>query len=1144
MFRLLFTDVDEYVQPNPERTFETLSTLVAKAEEDETKMFHPKEGMDAEEAHEAMREDPMPWYPEYARELHRLLRFSEHETIDQPLLQVHVISTESEDPTGDLERCSERIQNSEMASGGFLQPGMVLSCLVLHDKTAPAEQLEQTIQLVRSQRPNLKMQVVEIDFDGVGAEGNIPALGQGKSRALGEATTHAIAQLGEYVERLIKQEVLPWMEIRIRQLHSYISSTRKGFRNQLKSFLLGSSKRADEFLPESALFGATSIETQLRTLADLSFLIQDYELAASTYRLLSSDFKAKKAWKHYAGAQEWLGYSLGVAQAAHRDIYHAYENALNAYVKTGAENRAYAVRASLFWARFSACNGFLVDAANVLVQGAGIEGFSGKTGVLLESAAYCYVMNHQQPFLRKFVFNIVLAGHKYNQDGYTRHALRCYASVFEIFEESRWGYIKEHVAFMIGRKAKALGNAELEAEAFMSLLTCTHAPVETQSAYLDLFKKASAALSDSQKNTLAGKIGLPQFNMEDVHVHFQGQLCFEDDIPVQSSTNWEGFHKLLIPKEKLGSTTWLDGGDLGRARYITNNTVANEWIGADITVTNTLLIPLELPNVCLVSEFVDEKHNHHAREMLDVPELKVALLPREMRKLTLWIRPLCKGLLTIKGISWSFFGILHGERQFQVKGQKMKGVHPNSLHADQRKYSPCKRLSFKVLADMPRLTVELDGLESSTFEGEVCPFRLRLANVGRATLEKLRFCFDTSEIVPSSSASPLEVFGGLGEDHPANGNGHDHFLASSTVKGLHLNTFGASMKLEGGDVVNWPMWWSSFCNGNRTFRMAFYYESSVPVKGMEYRILHLTFTVTTTPLFTIATHRFESERSASSKVLEVRLQHERLGVDLRPQTIFSLDPGWTLKKLGDRDLLPECIQNGQEHSFVLVASEAKDGALGLSCSSPSSDCNVLSLHRDHQLVQNLLERIKSTPLAKGEWDVGLVLYWTADDPQRDMRWGLSRLVSLGVEEWGRLQAVLRPVVSESRHDFRSQPICVLQVDLHVHNGLPFPVEYWVSLSEVEDEPVRRGLKWRVGDTWETCGTVLASSSCFWSGVLTTAPTCLSSHTTTTIPLEVSVLSARHHRLKGCRLHWKRTDSDEDVQHQSVPSCTLWVRPSE
>ena len=32
-------------------------------------------------------------------------------------------------------------------------------------------------------------------------------------------------------------------------------------------------------------------------------MLRDYELALSNYRLLSTDYKLDKAWKHYAGVQ-------------------------------------------------------------------------------------------------------------------------------------------------------------------------------------------------------------------------------------------------------------------------------------------------------------------------------------------------------------------------------------------------------------------------------------------------------------------------------------------------------------------------------------------------------------------------------------------------------------------------------------------------------------------------------------------------------------------------------------------------------------------------------------------------------------------------------------------------------------------------
>ena len=89
---------------------------------------------------------------------------------------------------------------------------------------------------------------------------------------------------------------------------------RKGLRNQLKGLLwrgkgaTGSGAGQGPETPRVAsasgpTYGAASVEGQMRALADLAFILQDYDTAAATLRLLAADLKADKAWKHYAGAQ-------------------------------------------------------------------------------------------------------------------------------------------------------------------------------------------------------------------------------------------------------------------------------------------------------------------------------------------------------------------------------------------------------------------------------------------------------------------------------------------------------------------------------------------------------------------------------------------------------------------------------------------------------------------------------------------------------------------------------------------------------------------------------------------------------------------------------------------------------------------------
>jgi hypothetical protein len=90
---------------------------------------------------------------------------------------------------------------------------------------------------------------------------------------------------------------------------SQVTATRKGVRNQLKNLLWRSKSSASELpkatgsgLVDMSLGGQTA-EGQLRSLADLAFLMQDYDTCLSTLRLLASDLKADKEWRHYAAVQ-------------------------------------------------------------------------------------------------------------------------------------------------------------------------------------------------------------------------------------------------------------------------------------------------------------------------------------------------------------------------------------------------------------------------------------------------------------------------------------------------------------------------------------------------------------------------------------------------------------------------------------------------------------------------------------------------------------------------------------------------------------------------------------------------------------------------------------------------------------------------
>ena len=67
------------------------------------------------------------------------------------------------------------------------------------------------------------------------------------------------------------------------------------------------------------MYPYTSVESQMRQLADLAFLLRQYEFAVSMYRLAAQDYLAAPNNKWYAGAEvrwpcvlTWLGLSTWV----------------------------------------------------------------------------------------------------------------------------------------------------------------------------------------------------------------------------------------------------------------------------------------------------------------------------------------------------------------------------------------------------------------------------------------------------------------------------------------------------------------------------------------------------------------------------------------------------------------------------------------------------------------------------------------------------------------------------------------------------------------------------------------------------------------------------------------------------------------
>ncbi|KAK6139859.1 hypothetical protein DH2020_026373 [Rehmannia glutinosa] len=137
-----------------------------------------------------------------------------------------------------------------------------------------------------------------------------------------------------------------------------------------------------------------------------------YELALSNYRLISTDYKLDKAWKHYAGVQEMMGLAYFMLDQSRKDAEYCMENAFTTYLKIGSSGGRNVTRCGIWWAEMLKARGQFKDAAGVYFRISGEEPLH--SAVMLEQASYCF-LSSTPTMLRKYGFHLVLSGDLYKK---------------------------------------------------------------------------------------------------------------------------------------------------------------------------------------------------------------------------------------------------------------------------------------------------------------------------------------------------------------------------------------------------------------------------------------------------------------------------------------------------------------------------------------------------------------------------------------------------------------------------------------------------------------------------------------------------------------------------------------------------------
>lgn len=609
-------------------------------------------------------------------------------------------------------------------------------------------------------------------------------------------TMQDIEYISIMVDELVSNGVVPHLERKIKHINNTIVQSKKGFKYKLSSWL--SKKPTKE---ESSTSGG-STEMQIRRMADYAFMLRDYDTALSCYKLISSDFKSNKSYKHYAGTLEFAAYSMlmnssmtpttppspagnsgamsgGNAGTSSSDAVRRESDSMldTAYANYRAMKQpALCQRVALMQAAISKTRFDFRKAAESFIRATSVDDTNFfKSALLFEQTAFCFLMMSPAMF-RKYAFFMILSGYRYSHSSQYLHSFRCYRSALNLYYHREWDQIFEHVTITMGRLSNFMGS-EKDAVTFMHdfMCNCTQLP-DHQKAYMNEFlstvnhylkKKEQSA--DERKSNEADEFSfleLPSFNMASAKVllNMYGTPTATDDIP---SSRWKYIEERLVGHVR-GPNHAFRWDNLNSPKDINSKQlycVVGEPIFVEVEVKNPLFIPIDFsiyldatftPEVAELTEVnQSEDGAHHQKEQPFIAEkINVQLQAGRREKVRLRIDPFTMGDLRIHGIVWTLADVITGKRSFDLKGRRLnetKNQRISVMHQEDR------RMHIKIIAEMPRIEMELIDLPSHMWTGELKKCVLEIKNVGKLAMSNLYLKTSHPNLIEIGPPSKLDV---------------------------------------------------------------------------------------------------------------------------------------------------------------------------------------------------------------------------------------------------------------------------------------------------------------------------------------------------------------------------------------------------
>ncbi|KAK7284775.1 hypothetical protein RJT34_19528 [Clitoria ternatea] len=916
------------------------------------------------------------WFQFLNKELVRMASFSDHEAFDHPVACLLAVSSKDEQPINRFADLFSATKLPSLLNDGAMDPKILKHYLLVHDnQDGPADRASKILTDMRSTfgTSDCLLLCINSSLDAPLKHQDNPWASYITDASPSQdvrffLNNDDINEIRDLIQDLSSKHIIPNMEQKIRVLNQQVSATRKGFKNQIKNLWWRKGKEDGADSLNGPTYNYNSIESQIRVLGDYAFMLRDYDLALSNYRLISTDYKIDKAWKRYAGVQEMMGLTYFMLDQSRKEAEYCMENAFNTYLKLGSLGQQNATRCGLWWIEMLKARDQYNEAAAVYFRICGEDILH--SAVMLEQASYCYLS--KPSMLRKYGFHLVLSGEQYKKCEQIKHAIRTYRSALSVFRGTTWSYINDHVHFHIGQWYASLGMYGVAVKHMAEILSCSHQSKTTQELFLSDFLQIVEKTGQTFEVT---KLQLPVINMSSLKVIFEDYRTYGS--PSAANTReglWRSLEEEMIPSFSAAKTNWLELQSklISKKNSQSNVCVTGEAVKVNIEFKNPLQISIPISGVTLVCKYSasadevrsDENESSvqsdnlvdHFRNVSSdnssflVSEVDFLLGGGETTMIQLSVTPRAEGTLEILGVRWKLSGTIIGFHNFELSHTK-KNILKGRRKA---KNLPNEKFKFMVIKSIPKLEGLIQPLPVKAYAGDLRQLVLELRNPSECAVKNLKMKISHPRFLIIGNQENMK------SEFPSCLTKKTDSIQSYAHPNIMSDTvflFPDGTSVQGETPFLWPLWFRAAVPGDISLYMSIYYEMGDVSSVIRYRTLRLHYNVQVLPSLDVSFKISPSQLRLQEFLVRLDVVNKTTSESFQVCQLSSVGPHWEISLLQPPDTIfpSQSLMAGQAISCFFILQKSR-----------MDNISTLPIRNDVRLVsqnsEDLVYDINSTPL--------------------------------------------------------------------------------------------------------------------------------------------------------------------------------------